>query len=97
MFMFPNKLGIYLHDTPARSLFARADRQLSHGCVRLEHADALYAWLFGRSLDGDAVGGERKAEDLATPVPVHMLRLSPQAAYLLDNASRQLAAAPTGT
>ncbi len=32
-FMFPNEYNVYLHDTPADSLFARATRSLSHGCV----------------------------------------------------------------
>lgn len=35
-FMFPNKHSVYIHDTPARSLFAREDRALSHGCIRLQ-------------------------------------------------------------
>ncbi|MGA9581597.1 MAG: L,D-transpeptidase family protein, partial [Allosphingosinicella sp.] len=35
-FMLPNSLGIYLHDFPDKSLFARADRRISSGCVRLE-------------------------------------------------------------
>ena len=32
-FMFPNQFNVYLHDTPADSLFARASRSFSHGCV----------------------------------------------------------------
>lgn len=35
-FMFPNKHSVYIHDTPARSLFEREDRALSHGCIRLQ-------------------------------------------------------------
>ncbi len=35
-FMFPNKYNVYIHDTPSRSLFAREDRALSHGCIRLQ-------------------------------------------------------------
>ncbi len=35
-FMFPNKYSVYLHDTPARSLFSREARAFSHGCIRLE-------------------------------------------------------------
>jgi murein L,D-transpeptidase YcbB/YkuD len=35
-FLFPNKYSIYMHDTPARRLFARDRRDYSHGCVRLE-------------------------------------------------------------
>lgn len=34
-FMFPNQFAIYLHDTPARNLFARDARAFSHGCVRV--------------------------------------------------------------
>lgn len=35
-FIFPNKYAVYLHDTPARSLFSREDRAFSHGCIRLQ-------------------------------------------------------------
>ena len=34
-FMVPNRYGVYLHDSPARSLFDRSQRALSHGCVRV--------------------------------------------------------------
>jgi murein L,D-transpeptidase YcbB/YkuD len=32
-FLFPNSNAIYLHDTPAKSLFNREDRAFSHGCI----------------------------------------------------------------
>ncbi len=35
-FMFPNKHFVYLHDTPSKSLFNRADRAFSSGCIRVE-------------------------------------------------------------
>ena len=35
-FMFPNRHSIYLHDSPARSLFGRDYRAYSHGCIRLK-------------------------------------------------------------
>lgn len=35
-FIFPNNEAIYLHDTPNDSLFLKRERDLSHGCVRLE-------------------------------------------------------------
>lgn len=35
-FMFPNKMAIYLHDTPADYLFSKNERDLSHGCIRVE-------------------------------------------------------------
>ena len=35
-FLFPNKFNVYMHDTPAKSLFQRNRRAYSHGCIRLE-------------------------------------------------------------
>jgi len=35
-FLFPNKYNVYMHDTPAKSLFNRTTRAYSHGCIRLE-------------------------------------------------------------
>jgi murein L,D-transpeptidase YcbB/YkuD len=48
-FLLPNRFDVYLHDTPGRAAFQRADRALSHGCVRLERAlDLAAALLAGR-------------------------------------------------
>lgn len=44
-FIFPNHFNVYLHDTPATALFAKADRALSHGCVRVEQPVALAQWV----------------------------------------------------
>ena len=44
-FMFPNEYNVYLHDTPADSLFARASRSFSHGCVRVENPVALAQYV----------------------------------------------------
>jgi murein L,D-transpeptidase YcbB/YkuD len=46
-FLFPNDFNIYLHDTPAKSLFAKTDRAASHGCIRLEKPAALAEWVLG--------------------------------------------------
>jgi len=40
-FVFPNEFAVYLHDTPERRLFSRADRALSNGCVRVSDAAGL--------------------------------------------------------
>ena len=46
-FLFPNDFNIYLHDTPAKSLFAKTDRAASHGCIRLEKPAELAQWVLG--------------------------------------------------
>ena len=40
-FLFPNEFNVYLHDTPARSLFTRSERDFSHGCIRVQNPLAL--------------------------------------------------------
>lgn len=44
-FMFPNRFSVYLHDTPSERLFAREERALSHGCIRLEMPTALAEYV----------------------------------------------------
>jgi murein L,D-transpeptidase YcbB/YkuD len=74
-FMFPNDLGIYLHDTPARDLFAKPARQFSNGCVRLEDAQRLGRWLFGKALTSGSDAPERYVP-LPQPVPVYLTYLT---------------------
>ena len=42
---FPNKDAVYMHDTPLKSLFGRAERFDSSGCVRVHNVDTLAAWI----------------------------------------------------
>lgn len=79
-FMFPNKYNIYLHDTPAKSLFARDVRAFSHGCVRLaDPFDFAYVLLSKQEADPEGhfqsilrTGRETKVE-LNEHVPVHLI------------------------
>lgn len=73
-FMLPNPLGIYLHDTPDMGLFGRPTRTDSHGCVRLQHAEHLAAWLL--SAAPPPGGGADRKVDLATPAPVYIVYLT---------------------
>ena len=41
----PNKLAVYMHDTPSKKLFARDERFHSSGCVRVEGVKDFAAWL----------------------------------------------------
>ena len=47
-FGFVNDYGIFLHDTPHKDYFAKAKRNLSLGCIRVEHPERLAQWLLGR-------------------------------------------------
>jgi murein L,D-transpeptidase YcbB/YkuD len=71
-FMMPNRLGIYLHDFPDKSLFARDDRRLSSGCVRLADAPALARWLFRGAPPSAAGAGPEQRVDLPEAVPVYL-------------------------
>jgi murein L,D-transpeptidase YcbB/YkuD len=44
-FLFPNRFDIYLHDTPAKSLFTKEKRAFSHGCIRLANAQKMAEYL----------------------------------------------------
>ena len=77
MFDFPSPFAVYLHDTPARSAFALAARGLSHGCVRVEAANALAGELLGATASPDSiqkivVGGATERHLLAEPMPVYL-------------------------
>ena len=74
-FMLPNDLGVYLHDTPLRELFDRADRRESSGCVRLEDAGRLGRWLFNGAMP-QADGTPEQQVDLPQPVPVYITYLT---------------------
>src|SRR3546814_12005622 len=44
-FLFPNEYNIYLHDTPAKSLFSADFRSFSHGCIRVSKPAELAEYL----------------------------------------------------
>jgi murein L,D-transpeptidase YcbB/YkuD len=78
-FMFPNQFNVYLHDTPADSLFERASRSLSHGCVRLEEPEKLAAYVLRDQPEWTAdrireamLGGEERTVKLKRPIPVYL-------------------------
>ncbi len=79
-FVFPNTYSVYLHDTPTQSLFARSQRDFSHGCIRVSDPLKLAAFaLAGQdggwtpekiksTIDAQA----RAAVRLSEPLPVHI-------------------------
>jgi murein L,D-transpeptidase YcbB/YkuD len=72
--MFPNRHAIYMHDTPDRHLFDRANRAISNGCVRLDDPRAMAAAVLGWNVDDIAtrLQGPHSREDLDTEVPVYL-------------------------
>jgi L,D-transpeptidase YcbB len=52
-FLFPNSFDIYLHDTPAKSLFSKDKRAFSHGCIRLADAQKMAEYLLRNDTDWD--------------------------------------------
>jgi murein L,D-transpeptidase YcbB/YkuD len=77
-FGFPNAYDIYLHDTPVKELFAQDDRDLSHGCIRLQDAERLGRWMLGRDPQTASDAPEQNVP-LPTPVPIYVTYLTAQA------------------
>lgn len=82
-FMFPNRFNIYLHDTPAKSLFSQPERTFSHGCVRVADPPALAemvliateGWSRER-IEQTIASGERTVVTLSEPLLVHISYLT---------------------
>ena len=76
-FLFPNSFNIYLHDTPAKSLFEKTNRAASHGCIRLEHADQLaqlvLGWDAGRVQAAMQSGANNTGVKVPNKVPVYIV------------------------
>ena len=76
-FPFPNGQDIFLHDTPAREHFAKAQRTISNGCVRLEDAKRFARWLLGREPVSPSADTEVRVQ-LPAGVPIYLTYLTAQ-------------------
>ena len=78
-FPFVNNLDIFLHDTPHKEYFARANRYLSNGCVRLEDARRFGRWLLNGS-EPAAPGTDAEIQvQLPRGVPIYRTYVTAQA------------------
>jgi L,D-transpeptidase YcbB len=78
-FLFPNSYNIYLHDTPAKSLFEKSARAFSHGCIRLGEPEKLADYLLRddpkwttEKINAAMHAGVEKYVTLKDPVPVYI-------------------------
>jgi murein L,D-transpeptidase YcbB/YkuD len=76
-FLFPNSFYIYLHDTPAKNLFAEDRRAFSHGCIRLAEPKKLAMYLLRNypewteeKIDEAMNAGKEKYVTLRETIPV---------------------------
>lgn len=81
-FMFPNPFHVYLHDTPAKSLFGRNSRALSQGCIRVQSPLDLGRMLLANDpgntmtetrFDEILASGKTTGLSLNNPLPVFLL------------------------
>ena len=78
-FSFANGEGIYLHDTPDKTLFDKEQRTLSNGCVRLEDAPRLARWLMGSDPSAMSEQPEQHVR-LPKAVPIYITYLTANSA-----------------
>ncbi len=78
-FLFPNSNNIYLHDSPAKSLFSQEKRAFSHGCIRVEKPKELANLILEgnpnwtpEKIDEAMNGGKEKWHTLKNKIPVYI-------------------------
>jgi murein L,D-transpeptidase YcbB/YkuD len=78
-FLFPNAHNVYLHDTPADSLFAKPSRAYSHGCVRVEEPEVLAKYVLkgyqewtDEAIFASMRSGVEKHVRMKQTIPVHI-------------------------
>jgi murein L,D-transpeptidase YcbB/YkuD len=84
-FMFPNSHNVYLHDSPAHSLFERTVRAFSHGCIRLSRpldlaeqvlrVGGVQGWTKDR-INNVVASTKTTVVNLREPLPVHITYLT---------------------
>lgn len=82
-FLFPNNYNIYLHDTPNRDLFDRANRSFSHGCIRIAQPAKMAEYLLAdqkewtsEKIDSAMHGSKEKWVTVSNPVSVFICYLT---------------------
>ena len=78
-FIFPNQHSVYLHDTPSKSLFIKAERTFSHGCIRVDRPFDFAEVLLQQDgwnremIDAEIASRNTRSVFLSQPLPVLLL------------------------
>jgi len=75
--VMPNRFSVFLHDTPAKALFEKESRALSHGCVRIDNAREFAKSLLAepdKIKEYDAALAQKKTKTIRfeQPIPVYI-------------------------
>jgi len=81
-FIFPNENSVYMHDTPAKSLFKRKVRAYSHGCVRLGEPMKMLKFLAKNYTDSTPEEVSKEYKSLKTHYMTIRKKLPVHTAYL---------------
>jgi murein L,D-transpeptidase YcbB/YkuD len=77
--MFPNPYLVYLHDSPAKSLYEQDQRTFSSGCIRVQQPFELTELVLNdpqwnrQKIDAVIATKETRTVNLKTPIPVLLL------------------------
>jgi murein L,D-transpeptidase YcbB/YkuD len=82
-FIFPNSNDIYMHDTPAKSLFEKESRAFSHGCIRVGKPRELAIEILRedpnwtpQKIDAAMNAGRESTYTLKNRIPVYIAYLT---------------------
>jgi murein L,D-transpeptidase YcbB/YkuD len=80
---FPSAYGVYMHDTPSKTLFGEDFRFHSSGCVRVQNVRELVAWLLDGTqgwsrgdIDRVIRSGERRDARVSRSVAVYWIYIT---------------------
>jgi murein L,D-transpeptidase YcbB/YkuD len=95
-FLFPNDFHIYLHDTPEGRLFDEAERDFSHGCIRIEKPVDLAEFVLTpqgwtrEQIEEVIASGLNRQVKVENPVNVYIIYLTAFPSWEPDEGGRRV-------
>lgn len=84
IFRFDNNFSVYMHDTSSRGVFSRDNRDVSHGCIRVEKPYELALYLLNQPDEETSnkikysMEADLAAQDCNRSMILHSLPVEPQ-------------------